>query len=332
MRMTPRDTRPHVSFVLPSYNEETNILTALDQTVRAATKFCAAFEVIVVDDGSSDRTAELVRSAQDEEPSIKLVSHSANRGYGGALRSGFEAAQLEWVFFTDADNQFDMGEIELLLTWAETADVVAGYRRVRQDPLMRKVNAWGWNRIVRWLFYVPVRDIDCAFKLFRRSTLQEIDIDSRGAMINTEIMVKLARRGCKIVEVGVSHYPRTSGAPQGAKVRVIARALREVRRMYPNLTTLAPREPDTVVGGDGAIDGRNGRAAPQTRLSVAPDIDRRERVTTDTAAEGSIRSVVAKTPVSGTNEVRRKTPSPIGTEGNGAVGMGAHGDVGAEHG
>ena len=126
------------------------------------------------------------------------------------------------MFFTDADNQFDMDEIELLLAWVDKADVVAGYRRDRQDPLLRKVNAWGWNRIVRWLFYVPVRDIDCAFKLFRRTALQTLEMESRGAMINTEIMVKLARRGCTIVEVGVSHYPRTSGAPQGARVRVIA--------------------------------------------------------------------------------------------------------------
>jgi hypothetical protein len=248
--------RPQVSFVLPSYNEEANIVTALDRTLKAARRLCAAFEIVVIDDGSTDRTADLVQRASAQEPSIKLVSHGTNRGYGEALRSGFAAAQFDFVFFTDADNQFDMNELELLLVWADRADVVAGYRKVRRDPFMRRVNAWGWNRIVRWLFYVPVRDIDCAFKLFRRQVLQQIDIESSGAMINTEVMVKLARSGCTIVEVGVSHFPRTSGAPQGAKVRVIARALREVKRMHPHLSKLAPCSPNLSVNG--GVGERNG--------------------------------------------------------------------------
>jgi hypothetical protein len=231
---------PSVSFVLPSYNEEANINRAIEQTRAVAGRLCSQWEILVVDDGSTDRTAEIVRRANVSEPSIKLISHSSNRGYGEALRSGFAAARFEFVFFTDADNQFDMNDLELLMTWADRADVVAGYRKVRRDPFMRQVNAWGWNRLVRMLFYVPVRDIDCAFKLFRREALQQIDVQSRGAMINTEIMVKLARSGCLIVEVGVNHFPRTAGAPQGAKLRVIARALREVKEMYPHLSGLAP--------------------------------------------------------------------------------------------
>ena len=246
-------TRPRVSFVLPSYNEETNIVRVLDETVCAARRLCSEFEIVVVDDGSIDRTAELVRQASAQEPSIKLVSHAMNRGYGEALRSGFRETSLDYVFFTDADNQFDINEVGLLLAWAEKADVVAGYRKVRRDPFIRRVNAWGWNRIVRWLFYVPIRDIDCAFKLFRRRALQQIDIESRGAMINTEIMVKLARSGCTIVEVGVSHFPRTSGNPQGAKLRVIARALRELRKMYPHLSSLSTHQPDFSTNGNGAV-------------------------------------------------------------------------------
>jgi glycosyltransferase involved in cell wall biosynthesis len=225
---------------LPSYNEEANIERAIDQTRAVAERVCSQWEILVVDDGSKDRTAEIVRGASAIDPSIKLVSHSCNRGYGEALRSGFAAAQFDFVFFTDADNQFDMNDFELLVAWADRADVVAGYRKVRRDTFMRQVNAWGWNRLVRMLFYVPVRDIDCAFKLIRREALEQIDIESRGAMINTEIMVKLARNGCLIIEVGVNHFPRTAGAPQGAKLRVIARALREVKKMYPHLSGLAP--------------------------------------------------------------------------------------------
>ena len=258
--------RPRISIVLPSYNEATNIAVVLERTLEVAKRLCDDHEIVVVDDGSTDATAELVRGASAGEPSIKLLSHPRNLGYGEALRSGFDAAQYEFVFFTDADNQFDVNELELLLAWVDRADVVAGYRKVRRDPFMRRVNAWGWNRIVRWLFYVPVRDIDCAFKLFRKSALEQIDIESRGAMINTEIMVKLARRGCSIVEVGVSHFERQSGSPQGAKLHVIARALREAKRMYPNLSSLVPRATDPEAQPAAA---RNGRGTQERRTAIA---------------------------------------------------------------
>jgi hypothetical protein len=150
---------------------------------------------------------------------------------------------MEFVFFTDADNQFDMEELALLLPWADHVDVVAGFRKNRQDPPMRRLNAWVWNRLVRVLFYVPVRDIDCAFKLFRRSALEDIDIESVGAMVNTEIMVKLGRTGKTVVEVGVTHLPRTAGTARGAKLRVIFRALIEVSRMYDRLSSLGPEAP-----------------------------------------------------------------------------------------
>ncbi|MGH9205235.1 MAG: glycosyltransferase family 2 protein, partial [Acidimicrobiales bacterium] len=171
----------------------------------------------------------------------------------------FCAARLDYVFFTDADNQFDIEELALLLAWVDRADVVAGFRKVRHAPFMRRLNAWGWNRLVRLLFYVPVRDIDCAFKLFRRTVLERIDIESRGAMINTEIMVKLARGGSAIVEVGVTHFPRTAGSPQGAKLRVIARAMREARKMYPGLSKLVPSVPEPAVNGHNVVGG--GRVA-----------------------------------------------------------------------
>jgi glycosyltransferase involved in cell wall biosynthesis len=231
-------TRHSVSFVLPAYNEEANITRAIESTVFVAERHCAEFEIIVVDDGSVDRTAELVTACADRHHQVRLIQHGVNRGYGEALRSGFDDAKLDFVFFTDSDNQFDMEELELLLAWADEADVVAGYRKIRRDPAMRRLNAWAWNRLVRALFYVPVRDIDCAFKLFRRQALADIAIESRGAMINTEIMVKLARRGATVVEVGVTHMPRIAGSTTGAKPSVIFRAFREVQAMYPRLSQL----------------------------------------------------------------------------------------------
>lgn len=238
-----RSGYPSVSFVLPAFNEEENIEKAVADTVAVAERHCSTYEVIVVDDGSSDRTAELVTECMGTNPRVRLVRHVTNGGYGQALRSGFAAAELDYVFATDADNQFDMNELPLLLGWADQADVVAGFRRVRQDPFMRRANAWAWNRLVRTLFCVPIRDVDCAFKLYRREALAAIDIETGGAMIATEIMVKLARRGAAIVEVGVTHLPRTAGSPTGADLRVIARALRDLCRVYPTLSRLDPGEP-----------------------------------------------------------------------------------------
>src|SRR5271165_15039 len=141
-----RARRHAVSFVLPAYNEEENIVRAIESTVAVASRHCSDFEVIVVDDGSTDRTAELVGSAASRHPQVRLVTHRTNKGYGQALRSGFSDATKDFVFYTDSDNQFDMDELPLLLAWADRADVVAGYRRVRQDPAMRRANAWAWNR------------------------------------------------------------------------------------------------------------------------------------------------------------------------------------------
>jgi glycosyltransferase involved in cell wall biosynthesis len=232
--------RPAISFVVPAFNEEANITTAIERAVTVGRRYCSTFEVIVVDDGSSDRTAELVTDAAGQHPGIRLLRHPDNRGYGEALRTGFVASRLDYVLFTDADNQFDLDELSLFLPWVNHVDVVAGYRKNRQDPMMRRVNGWLWNRLVRVCFYVPVRDIDCAFKLFRRTVLEDIEIESVGAMVNTEVMVKLSRTGKTVVEVGVTHYPRTAGKAQGAKLSVIVRAFVELGRMHGRLNSLGP--------------------------------------------------------------------------------------------
>jgi glycosyltransferase involved in cell wall biosynthesis len=166
-----------------------------------------------------------------------VVQHAVNQGYGGALKSGFLAAKLDLVFFTDADNQFDFDDLREFLTLIERVDVVAGYRIKRCDPLSRRINAKAWNYLVRALFYVPVRDIDCAFKLFRREVFDGLELESVGAMVNTELMVKLGRSGYRVVEVGVRHYPRTAGSPQGAKFRVIFRAFAELATMHSRLAS-----------------------------------------------------------------------------------------------
>lgn len=231
-----------VSIVLPAYNEEENVRGAVAEATATAERLFADHEIVVVDDGSADATAATVREIGAADPRVRVISHERNRGYGEALRTGFLACRLDYVFFTDADLQFDMRELERFMPFATTVDVVAGYRLNRQDHLMRRLNGYGWNLLVRLLFYVPVRDIDCAFKLFKRRVLEEVDIESVGAMVNTELMVKLGRKGASVVEVGVSHRPRAAGEARGASPRVIAKALWEVARMRRRLAALDGHE------------------------------------------------------------------------------------------
>jgi protoporphyrinogen oxidase len=232
-----------LSIVLPAYDEVANIGVAIDRATAMAERLFAEHEIIVVDDGSCDGTGRVVSAIAERDSRVRLVRHDHNRGYGEALRSGFRAARLDLVFFTDADNQFDLEEIERFLPWIDRVDVVAGYRRRRMDPPMRRLAAFGWNQLVRAAFYVPVRDIDCAFKLFRRSVFDSLDLESVGAMVNTELMVKLGRSGAGVVEIPVTHFPRTAGKPRGAHPRVIARAARELVSMQRRLRAATPPPP-----------------------------------------------------------------------------------------
>jgi glycosyltransferase involved in cell wall biosynthesis len=229
-----------VSIVLPAYNEEENIERAIAEATRTAERLFGDHEVIVVDDGSSDDTVARVRRVVDADQRVRLICHGRNRGYGEALRTGFLSRRLDYLFFTDADLQFEMDELEGFLPYVGAVDVIVGFRRDRQDPWGRKLSAWVWNRIMRLLFYVPVRDIDCAFKLFDGRVLNELDIESVGLLVNTELMVKLGRSGYSLVEVGVTHKPRPAGESSFARPSVVVKALLEVRRMRRRLSSFEP--------------------------------------------------------------------------------------------
>lgn len=229
-----------LSIVLPAHNEEDNIESSIARATEVAERLFDGHEVVVVDDGSTDDTAAIVRRIAQSDPRVRLISHGRNRGYGEALRTGFLSARLDYLFYTDADLQFDIDELELLVQYVGAVDVIVGYRRQRQDPLQRRLSAWVWNRIMRLLFYVPVRDLDCAFKLFNRRVLEDLDIESVGLLVNTELMVKLGRSGYSLVEVGVTHLPRPAGESKFGSFRVILVALIELLRMRRRLSSFEP--------------------------------------------------------------------------------------------
>jgi glycosyltransferase involved in cell wall biosynthesis len=217
-----------ISAVLPAFNEEANLERVVARTAEALASRTRAFEVIVVDDGSQDGSARLLDQLKTRYPNLRVIRHPQNRGYGAALRSGFTAARLPWVFMMDADNQFDPSDLDLLTRHADEADIVTGYRKQRQDPLPRRLNAWAFFYLVRLLFGRQVRDVNCAFKLLRRDIVSRMDLRSNGALINTEVFVLARRQHARIVEVPVNHYARTSGRQTGANPRVVLRAFREL--------------------------------------------------------------------------------------------------------
>jgi glycosyltransferase involved in cell wall biosynthesis len=185
------------------------------------------YEVIVVDDGSTDDTSMTAHTAGSNMPLI-IVRHDVNQGYGSALRSGFAHASKDWIFLTDGDGQFNINEIDRLAAKAPEGDIIIGFREHRRDHRGRLVNAWIFNKVVRLFFGLRVKDIDCAFKLMRRTALEQLRLEARGALISTELLVRAQRAKFRIVEVAVSHFPRKYGAPTGAKISVILRAIREL--------------------------------------------------------------------------------------------------------
>ncbi len=231
---------PRLSLVFPAFNEADNLPTLLESAVKIGDQLCVEFEIVIVDDGSQDRSAELLDVWARRDPRIKSVHHPRNLGYGAALRAGLRQARGELVFFSDADLQFDLREIALLLDHAEDVEIVAGYRAPRRDPWPRRLIAWVWGALVRVLFDLPVRDIDCAFKVFRREVLDAIPIESIGAFVNTEILARARAAGFRIKQVPVTHHPRMSGQQSGAHPRVILRALIELSQLFSDLH---PRKP-----------------------------------------------------------------------------------------
>jgi glycosyltransferase involved in cell wall biosynthesis len=219
------------------YNEEGNIEQAVTAALAVLARVTDRYEVIVVNDGSSDRTVAIADRLAAANPCVRVVHHPANRGYGAALRSGFGAAKYPLVVLADGDNQFDLGELSVLLRALGPFDIVSGYRITRHDPAVRRLYAFWYNRLARFLFNIPVRDVNCGFKVYRRHLLERLlpQLRSTGALINVEMLARAQKLGATVTEVGVHHYPREAGQPTGGNPRVIVRAFRELLELWREL-------------------------------------------------------------------------------------------------
>jgi glycosyltransferase involved in cell wall biosynthesis len=219
---------PGIAVALPAYNEAESLPRTVPPVVAALRQVTDDFEIVVVDDGSRDRTAEVVRELSRQYPEVRLVQHPVNLGYGAAVWTGITSGQKEFIFFTDADGQFDIGELGRFVPYAGEYDMIIGYRAPRGDPPKRLVFAFGWKLFVTFLFGYVARDIDCAFKLFRREVLDHVYVESRGAAFSAELLIKARDRGFRIKELPVTHLPRRAGRSTGDRPDVILRAFKEM--------------------------------------------------------------------------------------------------------
>ena len=226
----------NLSVIVPLKNEEGNVIELHRRIKEACDALGKSYEIIFIDDGSKDKTGEIAENLSKEEKRIRVISHKPNRGYGGALKSGYDTSKYEWVAFADADGQFDFSEIkEFIEKQKETdADLVLGIRVNRADSLMRKLFTFVWAKMLpRILLGLKVTDYSCGFKLVRRKVYGSVQpLVGEEKVTQIEMLTKAQRLGFKFAEVGVHHYPRKFGHQTGADLKVVARSLRDLLKLW----------------------------------------------------------------------------------------------------
>jgi glycosyltransferase involved in cell wall biosynthesis len=233
--MTPLRRVPALSVFLPAHNEEGNLETVAGRFMAELPKVADTYELVIVDDGSRDRTGAIADRLASHDARIKVVHHPVNRGYGGAVVSGMRACTLPYMLLSDSDGQFDPADMGRLIAHIGDHDVVIGRRARRADHLMRRINGKAWTTLSTMLFGLHISDMDCGFKLFRREAIEDIELRSDGAMITTELMARLAGRRARIMEVDVTHLPRASGTQTGNSPKAIFNAFRDLFKLYREL-------------------------------------------------------------------------------------------------
>ena len=230
-----------ISVFFPAFNDEATIGPLVEAALDVLPTLTDDYEVIVVDDGSTDSTAAVLEGLAREHPRLRVVHHETNRGYGGALRMGFESATKELVFYTDGDGQYDVRELRTLVPLlTDGVDVVNGYKRARADARRRKVLGAAYNQVAHLLFSLPVRDVDWDFRLMRRSALGRVELASSSGVICVELVHKLREAGCVFAEAPVGHYARPCGRSQFFTPRRVARTALDLLSLWARLV-VAPR-------------------------------------------------------------------------------------------
>ena len=202
---------PELSVVMPAFNEEAVLPLSLAEAVRALGEVCETWELLVVDDGSTDRTPRILSDIAASEPHLRVITQPRNLGYSAALIRGFSACRYETLFYTDADAQFDLREIALAYPLLAEAEMVAGWRRARQDPWPRLFASSVYNLLQRFVLGARARDVDCAFKLFRRSFFEQVELSSHGFLIDAEMYARADRAGLRVLQLPVTHRERAAG-------------------------------------------------------------------------------------------------------------------------
>lgn len=243
--VVPARRAPALSYFFPAHNEAANIEALVAEALEELPRLAETFEIIAVNDGSKDDTGAIADRLAAANPGVvRAVHHQVNQGYGAALRTGFGASRYPLVCFTDGDRQFKVADLGRLLARMEQPtrrsgdvepDVVVGYRIKRADPIIRLAYAKTYRACLRLFFGLQTTDVDCAAKLFKREALEGIRLESGGAFLSAELLIKVSASGRQIVEVGIPHYPRTAGSPTGAKPQVIFRAVRDFWKLRINL-------------------------------------------------------------------------------------------------
>ena len=218
-----------LSVFFPAYYDEKNIGKVVNKAVEVLDELnLKDYEVIIIEDGSPDKTGEVADELSKQFEKVRVIHHKKNMGYGATLRDGFYAAKMDYVFYSDGDNQFDLVEMKKFVALIPYVDHVVGYRKKKQYSLYRKITSFIYNYILRIIFKIDYVDIDCAFKLFKRELFNKIKIDSIDAFIDAEIMIKSDLLGYKTTEIGVKHLPRIDGISTGARPTVILRTIKEI--------------------------------------------------------------------------------------------------------
>lgn len=222
-----------LSVFFPTYNEEGNIETVVAKTKKVLEKVAGKWEIIIVEDGSGDRTPQIADKIARTDKRIRVVHHKLNRGYGGALKTGFESAKYKWVAFTDSDGQFDFAEVEKFIAKKDEADLVLGYRKKRADSIARVLFTFGWATLARILLGLKAKDYSCGFKMIKKSVYQAIQpLVGEEKVTQIEMLVKARKMGYRFAEVGVNHYPRASGKPTGANLKVVAKSVVDMFKLW----------------------------------------------------------------------------------------------------